>query len=511
MQYRHLIEPRLSRAATTSVTPKYRLPIYVFLNVLFVCYVAVASSLGSNEGPHLLYLSLLFSVCSTPILLVKKTNDRFSLYTIFFAIYFVSYGMLDVIALTSAIDSPQVSTGLLTSGEVLILVGGAALAFGYLISAWRGKQPAFGDDWPMSSIVVIGSILWAAGTYATWYWNIRLTVRTGQFDATSGELVTTLLMIGRYAQPLGLLILAYAYTISRSKWLVATMIALAFLQVALGFASDTKGGAMSAGIIVIVTGFLVTGKIPKGWAVAGLLFILFGFPIFQAHRAIVVYERGESNANTAADLLKALHQSLEGQNRAAADHPESFFERSSVKSAVEMIVARTGNDVPFQHGYTLIPLAMAFIPRLVWPDKLDVQTGQLLDKQFHVTGTGEVYISPSHLGEMYWNFGWPGAIIGMTLLGMLLGWINNKCDLSTGSSVTRLLILGITIYQLGVRFEASIGAEYAVWIRSAVGILILHWLFARRRAEREATPPSSSNTANPSEGNMARRFPNLLS
>ncbi len=502
----------LSMAGLTDASsiPRYRWLLYGFVNVAFICYVAVAATMGSNRDPHLLYLSLLSAICSTPILLVGKSNDRFSLYTIFFAIYFVSYGMLDVIELTSGAASPP-TAGLLTWGEALILAGGAALACGYLLSASRRTPPAFGDDWPVNTKVIVGAILWTGGTYATWYWNIRLTVRTGQFNATSGELVTTLLMIGRYAQPLGLLILAYAYTMSRSKLLAVAMIALALLQVALGFASDTKGGAMSAGIIVIVTGFLVTGRIPKGWAAAGLLFILFGFPIFQAHRAIVVYERGESNANTADDLLKALHQSLEGRNRAAAEHPESFFQRSSVKGSVEMIVARTGNDVPFQHGYTLMPLATAFIPRLLWPDKLDVETGQLLDRQFNITGSGEVYISPSHLGEMYWNFGWPGAIIGMTLLGMLLGWINSRCDMSTGSSVTRLLMLGITIYQLGVRFESSIAGEYAVWIRSVAGILILHWLFARRRALDDTAMTSVSNTANVSDGALPRRFPNLLS
>jgi hypothetical protein len=287
-------------------------------------------------------------------------------------------------------------------------------------------------------------------------------------------------------------------------------IAICSFQVVLGFASDTKGGAMTAGIMVIVTGFLVKGKIPKSWAIAGVLFIIVAFPIFQAHRTIVVGERGLSNADTAQNIGKALQLSIEGQKRTEATHAQSFFERSSVKSAVEMIVAKTGNEVRYQHGYTLIPLATAFIPRIIWPDKLDVQTGLLLDKEFHVTGTGEVYISPSQLGELYWNFGWPGVVIGMFLLGTLLGWINGLCDMSAGSSVTRLLILATTIYQVGIRFEASIASEYAVWIRSVVGILIMHRLFARRSAAPEAISNSSSSDAKASYDVSLPKFPNLL-
>jgi hypothetical protein len=112
------------------------------------------------------------------------------------------------------------------------------------------------------------------------------------------------------------------------------------------------------------------------------------------------------------------------------------------------------------------------------------------------------------LGELYWNFGVAGALIGMLLLGLLLGWINGVCDMSTGASVTRLLILATTIYQTAVRFEGSVAAEYAVWIRSIVGILILHRLFARRGA---LAGVAVAPVCNGQGGSPALpKFPNLL-
>lgn len=497
----------MNTAGSNAGSGHYRLPLYGALNIGFIGYIMVASAVGSGNSERLLYLVLLFAICSTPVLLLKKGNDRFAIYTIFLAMYFVSFGVQDVVGLTSATGAAGSATGTLSEAEWLIILGGISFTVGYQLSTSPRQSAALVRDWPMSTLMIVGSVLWLAGTAAEWYWSVVLTVRVGVLTKTGSEAVTSMLMLGRYAQPLGLLILAYAYTISRSVLLTSLMIALSVFQVVLGFASDTKGGAMTAGIMVIVSGLLVKGKIPKAWAIAGLLFVFLAFPIFQAHRTMVIGERGQSNADTANNIVKSLQLSIEGQKHTDA---QSFLERSSVKGSVEMIVRGTGTTVPFQHGYTLIPLATSFIPRLIWPDKLDVQTGVLIDKVFHVTGLGEVYISPSTLGELYWNFGWPGALLGMLLIGLLLGWISSLCDMSKAVSVTRLLILATTIYQVAIRFESTIAAEYAVWIRSLVAILIMHWLFYRRGAVPRAISTTPAGDTRTSCDAPLPRFPNLL-
>jgi hypothetical protein len=269
---------------------------------------------------------------------------------------------------------------------------------------------------------------------------------------------------------------------------------------------------MLGGILVIVTIYLVKGKIPKLWLAMGLLFITLAFPVFQAYRTVVVGEHGVTNAEAAQDLRRVLQLAIEGERHNSGEHLATFFERSSVKDAVDLMVQRVGIDVPYQKGHTLMPLATMFIPRLIWPDKPSVETGLLVNEEFHLA-EAVVYISPSHLGELYWNFGWTGALLGMLLLGLVLGWINSLCDLSTGTSVTRLLILAVTIFETGVRFEGSIASEYEVWLRSLAGILILHLLLSRRGLRRSSEISVTSNLAQgapvativPSE-----RFPNLL-
>jgi hypothetical protein len=115
-------------------------------------------------------------------------------------------------------------------------------------------------------------------------------------------------------------------------------------------------------------------------------------------------------------------------------------------------------------------------------------------------GIGDTFISPSHLGELYWNFGWPGLMVGMTFIGMLLGWIGAASSLAERLSATRLLILLATVGTLCLQFEASVAVTYIVWIRSLAAIGFLHLLF-----NRPVVPDTAGSAP------ALPRFPNMLS
>jgi hypothetical protein len=490
---------------------------YTALNVAYLVAVVAAMVAGGGEEPRFLYVLLLFALCSTPLYYQRVLNDRFALFTIFMAVYFVFFGALDLLGLATGVRYSN-STGVLSESEAIILLSGFTFLLGYLAMARhsaREEPSRFAIlDWPPSLTISLGLAFWAFGAWATWYWGVKVTIRSGE-SVSVGSVLTTVLMIGRYVLPLGLLLIAYAHSALKNRTLALVTIGVALLQVAVGFVSNTKLGAMLAGILVIVASVLINGKMPKAWLLSGIVFIVVAFPIFQSYRAIVVYEHGMTNAEAAADIGKAFDLALDNKDRVADDfgglaeyHSQSFLERSSLKTAVEMIVMRTGKDVRYQYGYTLTPLFTVFIPRLLWPDKPDVATGVLVNTEFHVTDNDITYISPSHLGEMYWNFGWIGALAGMLLLGILMGWIGRHCDMSVNYSATRLVILAVTVFQLCVRFEGTIAAEYAVWLRSVVGILLLHWMISRsgRGQIRSRTAGSTTGLAP-----MAQAvYPNLM-
>jgi hypothetical protein len=278
----------------------------------------------------------------------------------------------------------------------------------------------------------------------------------------------------------------------------------------LGFVIDIKGMAIGGLVLVIVTIVLLEGRIPKGWLAAAALFVYVGFPVFQAYRGVI--SGNVSRAEVLSNLGKTLDKVLAAETRVntGRDRAQTFFERLSLKSSVEMIVGGTARGIPYEEGFTMTPILSAFLPRVVWTDKPDVPTGRILNKVFHVTDQEETYISPSHLGELYWNFGWAGALVGMTSIGAILGMVA-RLNLADRRTVTRLLMTVMTVEMLIHGFEGAIAGSYVVWMRSAAAIGVMHWIFAKVPVSASgARPHAPARVPAPPHDRTLAPFPNLL-
>jgi hypothetical protein len=263
-------------------------------------------------------------------------------------------------------------------------------------------------------------------------------------------------------------------------------------------------------VLVVMVKLLVDGKIPKAWAVAILAFVALAFPVLQANR-VFRDQQFLSPSEVAANISKVFEETLTLSKEVTkgADRSQTVFERMTLKGVVEMIVTQTGQTVPFQNGHTLTPLLATFIPRLIWPDKPDVPTGQVVNKEFKLSDVEYTYISPSHLGELYWNFGWSGVIAGMSIIGFLLGYLGRRFDLSQYANLTRVMVVVATIRMLVLGSEGVINTQYSMWMRTMVAIWLLHIALAKPSDSRpvKASFGSNSNVAPP---RTERIFHNLL-
>jgi len=187
-------------------------------------------------------------------------------------------------------------------------------------------------------------------------------------------------------------------------------------------------------------------------------------------------------------VLSIAMQAAEKQQEKPADpaeRPQSFLERSSVKDALGTLFDHVPGDIPYLYGRSLVALPMAFVPRLLAPEKEDISAGLLFTKLV-VKAQTDTYVSISHLGELYWNFGWLGVLLGMPIAGTLLGYIGTRFNLERGTSVTRILVLLATVQSLCIQFEGTVPVLYILLLRSMAAIGLLHLVFARQRsAERE--------------------------
>ena len=507
------------QVASTAFILRYRGALYVLANVTFCLLSGWGYTIADVSLGRPIYLCGLFALCSVPILLLRAYNDRFALLGIFMAEYFLLFGMQDFLSLFMSTPL-SATTDFLTPAEWLILAGGVMALLGYVVAARSVPLAAsahVSSDWPPRTILMAGLAFTVGGSMAFAYFHlVAVTVNTNkattQAFASMGPILTFIVMLGQLLRPLGVLILSYGYARYRTFFWFALILAILVSQIVLGFLGDTKSFALQAGALIILTRMLIDNRLPRAWIIAAAAGTVILFPLFQAYRTEVAGERGMNRAQAVQNLGKVIDIVLGARDKVTEGKPgvrsQTFFERASLKGNVELVVARAGVDTPFQLGHTLIDLPLAFVPRLIWPDKPTVPAGQLFNKVV-VGGEGDTFISPSHLGELYWNFSWPGAMVGMFLIGSLAGFIGAKTSLAEVKSVTRLLVLLATVDGMCLGFEGSIAIAYVVLVRSLAAAGILHMLLARRGIAGEAVRVSSDKGGAVNLHPVAR-FPNLM-
>jgi hypothetical protein len=493
---------------------------FLLTNLGFATLLVIGLLIGSPTMVHPLYLILLFALCSSPIIFLRYLNDRYALVALFSAVYFIFYGFLDLTNLFLNAEGPPAPTGVLSKTELVILVGGALAHAGYHITCRGAGASSFtlAKDWPQSVLILVGGAIWALCTWLSWQFNVYVLVdatneATRHGLASLSNIQTDAFLIAGMLQPVGILMLAYAQCKYRRGYMIPLLIAVVLVQLVFGFVVDVKGEALIGATLVVLTKLLVDGKIPRLWLISIVTFVAVAFPVLQANRWVRDEYRLD-HAQVAQNIEDTIKKAIAGSKRVTteSERAQTVFERMSMKGSVELIVSETGTSVPYQHGHTLSPLITALIPRLIWPTKPDVQAGQVMNQEFHVSESADTYISPSHLGELYWNFGWTGIALGMPIIGLLLGTVAARCDLSHSAGITRLLVIVVTIRLLILGFESSIAVQYSVWIRSLIAIGLLHILLSRRMPHNNRPDISRPDIEAPPASDLHRQpsFPNLM-
>lgn len=468
--------------------PVVRIGVYTAINLCFALLVVIAGvAYETSEYVSVEYVMSLFALCSLPLLFAERLNGRYLILAIFMVFYFAHFGLNDLLMLLSIYGDlrglPRQNSAL-TVTESLILTGAVMLVIGYTLSAaaLKNQNARLQErDWNPSTVVVLGLLLWAGGVVAIWISQFGHADLYAKFEMsiTSGAILVLLTMLGR----LGMLLLLYAYVTSRRAYLALLVSVILLLQFAFGFVADSKTIAIEGLVMLVIARLLVDGRVPKSWLLAGAMIFLLSYSVFQGYRD-TLHTRHLSRERALDNISSTFDKALESSARRGGGMQQNLRElsdRLNAKWVVQIIVNKTGTTVAYKGGETLKIFLYAFIPRWIIPDKPETSIGRLVNREFRISESPLTYIAASQLGELYWNFGWTGVIIGMTVIGSILGSVGSLFNLSERRSVLRLLIIVTTIYGLCFRFEGGLGQEYTVWIRSVAIIVLLHLLFRDRR------------------------------
>jgi hypothetical protein len=196
----------------------------------------------------------------------------------------------------------------------------------------------------------------------------------------------------------------------------------------------------------------------------------------------------------------------EGQN--AREHLIDTFEtwnrekpqeldQSFLADQLDQFVSRQFDAVPVGYmvgevresglllGETMQYASYAFIPRLLWPDKPTVTRGTWFSTRlglFESEAEATTSIGMTAVGELYWNFGTLGVIIGMFAIGCFLGilWHMAGAD-PRGKPIHMLLYVTIMISMTDMPEAVTVAVSLAVSFLTFNAVFIAQRVINRRR------------------------------
>lgn len=463
------VPPRQGRLAQRSLFALFNVAIVLMLGI------GLVSNDETLPGPACFVLLLAF-VCSSPLLLARSFKGRFALGIVFLMTYFFIFALQDLHGVLIGVPVALASRGrLFTAGELVILISAVAFLLGYLCSLGLFSAARIGvcrREWSTPAIRSLGIAFWLIGFTSVYFvqTDFKLIITHPILNQFSG-----LISLLRLLNPIGALMIAYLHITKRQRFALPLFLFFCLMDFFLGFYGDTKEQAFRDPILYLFARYLLGGRIPLGMATLVLVMTPLPFSFFAEFRDALHTERlsrWNATAEVAGSMLLSLGSFTEFEKRYAGGL-QYLAERTSLKPSVEVILSKTGVAVPFQNGKTIEVIAYALIPRNFLPDKPDSTVGRIFNRAFHLSADPDTYISPSQNGELYWNYGWPGVLFGMLLIGALVGFTNCQVNLERFTTLPRLLILLMSVYLVCLHFEDGIAVTYTYWLRIVLLLLLV--------------------------------------
>jgi hypothetical protein len=149
--------------------------------------------------------------------------------------------------------------------------------------------------------------------------------------------------------------------------------------------------------------------------------------------------------------------------------------RTSLLNQAANVVEQTPSVVPYQYGSLYSYLAVALVPRFLWPDKPSMNEAN----RFYQVAYGltperrldRISVAVGILTEGYINFGWYGSILAMFLVGLLLDFWN-ETFLCEGGGPSLAAGIGIALLPQLFVVESQL-AQYVSGILQHVMLTLL--------------------------------------
>lgn len=218
-------------------------------------------------------------------------------------------------------------------------------------------------------------------------------------------------------------------------------------EILYGFSTGLSSMVMIVLVFFAVVYLAVKRKVP----ILVLVFCVLVFYIFQPvkaeyRRLIWAGHASERSVFEKTMLLFELAHEYYFEPGVFLDASEAFYSRTDHLGTTAAIVSQTPEIVPYLYGRTYSNLLTSWIPRIIWPGKPQENLGNEWAKWYRLLDPSDFDTSYNlpWLPEFYMNFGVPGVLVGMFMVGLFFRFLTVKFCSRTDSPGEFLIGLVLT-------------------------------------------------------------------
>jgi hypothetical protein len=270
-----------------------------------------------------------------------------------------------------------------------------------------------------------------------------------------------------------------------------------------GIASGMKGDIMLALLPTMWfllrnrTSRLITPRLILSIAAAAALYFAVVYPVIQGFRLVARGEyqgtaipvRDIYNAWSSGSAQAALGESLSEEIQGTLDRLCEFIPAAFIVSQVRAQGLQLGATM----GYAWY----AFIPRIIWPNKPQVNRGAWFSVYVGFARSEDrgFSLAMTAVGELYWNFGLLGVFPGMFLIGSLAGLVWRTAGLDPRRKplhMTFYILISCSMREMAEAVN-TIAGFFAYLIIFKVALALVHqWSMREARLSGWSAPTHQS-------------------
>lgn len=298
--------------------------------------------------------------------------------------------------------------------------------------------------------------------------------------------------IGQFLEPIGYLTYGMFYIIwSRGKLPSLQAGIILFVCIPLEILPRLISGLLSQVMLLILFMIVIfwseKKRIPLGLISILLVVLLVFNPVKSEYRRTAwnnsQYSSWLDKAELFINLSSDHYNDIQTQNKNFFDSVISpFVSRTSYITIFSKVIEDTPSRVPYWNGETYIPLLTSYIPRFLWPDKPVSSVGNDFGQRYgYLKKTDKLTsLNLPWIVELYVNFGSYGVLMGMTLIGIFLAFLDTKFNRKNTNFLE--LVFGATILFPLVYQESNFSVMVGAIFNLSLSIYFLcKWLIVDKK------------------------------